>query len=66
MGTASSFQVLNGDDRQLLAKPKRRGVVFQCYHAISSDQMHWITADSAINAIRNERIRRQHIVTTPN
>jgi len=66
METAFSFQVPSGSNRQLLARPERRGVVFQCHHSFSSDQIHWFTARSALDAIRNERIRRQHIATTPN
>ena len=54
------------DVRCVLTKPDGRRVEFWCRHTFSADQLHWFRAGSALNAIRNERIRDQHGATTRN
>jgi aconitate hydratase len=56
-----------GDDLHcVLTKSDGRRVDFTCHHTFSDDQVLWFQAGSALNVIRNERIRNQHNVTTPN
>ncbi|MGB8196835.1 MAG: aconitate hydratase [Acidimicrobiales bacterium] len=50
----------------VITKPDGRCVDFYCRHTFSDEQLTWFRAGSALNVIRNERIRDQHGVTTPN
>ncbi len=52
------------DVRCAITKTDGRRVEFWTHHTFSSDQVAWFRAGSALNAMRNERIRDQHIVTT--
>ena len=54
------------DVRCLITKPDGRRVEFLGRHTFSEEQLTWFAAGSALNAIRNERVRDQHIATTPN
>ncbi len=59
--------LMPGDDvRCLINKPDGRRVEFLGRHTLSAEQLTWFAAGSALNAIRNERVRDQHIATTPN
>ncbi len=53
------------DVRCQLTKPDGRVVEFRCRHTFSPSQLGWFAAGSALNAIRNERVRDQHDVTKP-
>jgi aconitate hydratase len=50
----------------VITKPDGRRVDFSCRHTFSDDQLTWFRAGSALNVIRNERVRDQHGVMTPN
>ncbi len=47
------------------AKPDGRHVDITCPHTFSEEQSRGSTSASALDAIRNERIRDQHNATTP-
>jgi aconitate hydratase len=56
-----------GEDlRCVITKPDGRRVDFFCRHTFSDEQLTWFRAGSALNVIRNERVRDQHDVMTPN
>jgi aconitate hydratase len=56
-----------GEDlRCVITKPDGRHVEFFARHTFSDDQLTWFRAGSALNVIRNERVRHQHVATTPN
>jgi len=58
--------LLPGDDvRCLITKPDGRRAEFLGRHTFSKEQLTWFAAGSALNAIRNERVRDQHNATTP-
>jgi aconitate hydratase len=50
--------------RCVITKPDGRRVEFLGRHTFSEEQLAWFAAGSALNAIRNERIRDQHNATT--
>jgi aconitate hydratase len=55
-----------GEDlRCVITKPDGRRVDFYCRHTFSDEQLTWFRAGSALNVIRNERVRDQHDAMTP-
>jgi aconitate hydratase len=79
---ASSYDEIDEDDRIsvlglsaitpgqdlhcVITKPGGRRVDFVARHTFSDDQLTWFRAGSALNVIRNERVRDQHDAMTPN
>jgi aconitate hydratase len=49
----------------VITRPDGRRVDFSCRHTFSDDQLTWFRAGSALNVIRNERVRDQHGAMTP-
>jgi aconitate hydratase len=49
----------------VITKPDGRRVEFMCLHTFSDEQVGWFRAGSALNVIRGERVRDQHVVTRP-
>src|SRR5580692_9786962 len=49
----------------VITRPDGRRVDFSCRHTFSDDQLTWFRAGSALNVIRNERVRDQHEAMTP-
>ncbi len=49
----------------VITKPDGRRVDFLSRHTFSDDQLTWFRAGSALNVIRNERVRDQHDAMTP-
>ena len=49
----------------VITKPDGRRVDFFSRHTFSDDQLTWFRAGSALNVIRNERVRDQHGAMTP-
>jgi aconitate hydratase len=54
------------DVRCLITKPDGRRVECPTRHTFSEEQLAWFVSGSALNAIRNQRIRDHHVATTPN
>jgi aconitate hydratase len=48
----------------VITKTEGIEVEFSCRHTFSHEQLAWFRAGSALNVIRNERIRHQHDVMT--
>jgi aconitate hydratase len=49
----------------IITKPDGRRVDFVARHTFSAEQLTWFRAGSALNVIRNERVRDQHDAMTP-